>query len=155
MSQYEVVVGNVGTIYSGSSKKEATKRYNSAVKSSKLNSGRDAGESVTLFCDSDICKEHVGPQSYMEEAETWDVHSLDVWGNAKNGYEVNQAYRTGRTVRLPESASKALICELLIYQDELVGKCKDFIIDNDSEQNIYVKDRKGKPLLKLEKQGGY
>lgn len=48
---WQVVVGNIGTVYDGNSQDEAIKTYNEYVAQSKERKGRAAGESVVLFRD--------------------------------------------------------------------------------------------------------
>lgn len=60
---FEVIVGNIGTVYSGNSAKEAASAYNDYVRMSKGNVGRAAGEEVTMFKGGDICREHAGKRS--------------------------------------------------------------------------------------------
>lgn len=69
---YEVVVGNVGTVYRGRSIKKALKTFTDYVEASKSgapdgHAGRASGEDVTLFRDDDIYKEHVGFLSHQED----------------------------------------------------------------------------------------
>lgn len=61
-SLYEVIVGNVGTIYDGGSYREALKRFKTYVEISKSGSGRAGNEDVTLMRDGEIIKEHFGTQ---------------------------------------------------------------------------------------------
>jgi hypothetical protein len=63
MAYYEVIVGNVGTIYSGYSKAEALHRYDTYVEISESCVGRAGGESIVLMVDGDISKEHEGRRS--------------------------------------------------------------------------------------------
>ena len=58
--RYEVIVGNIGTVYDGGSRRLADKNYAEYVQQSKSDYGRAAGESVTLMKDDDIAKEYVG-----------------------------------------------------------------------------------------------
>ncbi len=58
---YEVVVGNIGTVYRGNSLREASRCHSEYVKQSKMSSGRASGEDVTMFCDSEICKSYDAP----------------------------------------------------------------------------------------------
>jgi hypothetical protein len=60
MSQYEVIVGNIGTVYQGSNLKQANERYKEYVKQSKRGLGRAGGESVTMMKGGEIHKEHQG-----------------------------------------------------------------------------------------------
>lgn len=70
---YEVVVGNVGTVYSGGSLKKALAKFRAYVEESRAghpdgSAGRASGEDVTLFRDGDIFKEHVG---FLSREEDW------------------------------------------------------------------------------------
>ena len=58
--RYEVIVGNVGTVYDGFSRSAALTKYSTYVKSSRSGGGRAGGEDVTLMRDGDIVKEHSG-----------------------------------------------------------------------------------------------
>jgi len=60
--KYEVLVGNIGTVYSGGSFKEAQQNYIDYIKKSKANVGKAAGEDVTLLKEGEILKEHAGTQ---------------------------------------------------------------------------------------------
>jgi len=60
--EYRVVVGNVGTVYSGFSRKEAEEAFHSYVEDSEENFGRVAGEDVVLFEDDEIIKEYVAEE---------------------------------------------------------------------------------------------
>lgn len=71
---YEVVVGNVGTVYSGRSVTKAKAEYADYVRLSKAgapdgSAGRASGEDVTLFRDGEIWKEHVGFLSRSEQPQ--------------------------------------------------------------------------------------
>lgn len=57
---YEVVVGNIGNVYSGHNLRDARFHARTYVDQSKSGHGRAAGESVTLFCDGEILDEFVG-----------------------------------------------------------------------------------------------
>jgi hypothetical protein len=59
-TQYEVIVGNIGTVYSGSNGFEATKTYNQYIGQSKAPHGRASGETVTLFKNDEPYKEYIG-----------------------------------------------------------------------------------------------
>lgn len=63
---YQVVVGNVGTVYDGSNKEKALKDFNAYVAISKSGKGRAGGEDVCIIVidgttgNQDILKEHTG-----------------------------------------------------------------------------------------------
>ena len=56
--KYEVIVGNVGTIYQGDNLASARKEYKAYVKISKEGYGRAGNEEVTLFDGGDILEEY-------------------------------------------------------------------------------------------------
>lgn len=58
--QYEVIVGNVGTVYSGTNGFEARKVYGQYKKQSLSGVGRAGGESVVLMWEEEILWECVG-----------------------------------------------------------------------------------------------
>ena len=69
MSDYEVIVGNVGTVYEGDSRYEANKAFNNYRESSRTTKGRAAGESVTMFLDGEPEREHQGYQYIFENSQ--------------------------------------------------------------------------------------
>lgn len=86
---------------------------------------------------------------------TWyEFVSLDVWGNARDGFEVNNAFRTGTTVEIPDEADHKAIVRIL--KDEGILK-KDVRpsrveIDDSTEGVIYVNDaRNGRPEFQFHK----
>ena len=58
MSNYEVIVGNIGSVFSGNSQVGARKMFGEYRELSLLCIGRAAGESVTLMRDGEIDLEH-------------------------------------------------------------------------------------------------
>lgn len=59
-AQYEVVVGNIGTTYSGDTLKDALVTYKEYKSQSEQNYGRAAGEPVTLFKDGEPLYDYAG-----------------------------------------------------------------------------------------------
>ncbi len=59
---FEVVVGNLGTVYRGHSPRKAANAYDKYVKMSENNYGRVGGESVVMLKDGEPCREHAGIQ---------------------------------------------------------------------------------------------
>lgn len=57
---YEVVVGNVGTVYSGPDAQDALSTFNVYVEQSKADQGRAGGEDVTLMRDGEPVREYHG-----------------------------------------------------------------------------------------------
>jgi len=70
MPQYEVIVGNIGTVYSGPSKAEADTHYTEYVSQSETNYGRAGGEDVTMMEDGEPIQEHVGTLSLEADEDT-------------------------------------------------------------------------------------
>jgi hypothetical protein len=60
MPKFEVVVGNIGTVYSGNNYMQAQCEYTAYVKISRKGKGRAAGEPVTLFHNGEIRSEYAG-----------------------------------------------------------------------------------------------
>lgn len=60
VEKYEVIVGNIGVVYSGSSRDEAYHQFHAYVELSVDGVGRAAFEDVTLFLDGEPIKEHHG-----------------------------------------------------------------------------------------------
>lgn len=58
--RYQVVVGNIGTVYSGDDEGQAIKTYEEYVKQSEAGKGRASNEDVTLLCDDAPIREHTG-----------------------------------------------------------------------------------------------
>ena len=54
MAHYEVIVGNVGTVHSGTNQRQAIQVYREYLDMVRLSTGRCAGEDVTLMKDGEI-----------------------------------------------------------------------------------------------------
>jgi hypothetical protein len=57
---YQVLVGNIGTVYTGKDRSEADRLFAVYVEQSQSLRGRAGGEPVTLFEDNEIIREHEG-----------------------------------------------------------------------------------------------
>ncbi len=66
--KFQVVVGNIGTVYSGNNFMQASCSFDRYVKQSKLSSGRASGEDVTLLHNGDIRREYIGSISRNADA---------------------------------------------------------------------------------------
>lgn len=62
-SQYEVVVGNIGTVYSGSNGFKANTVYQSYAGLSRRGIGRAAEEPVNLLRDGEIIRAYCDPEN--------------------------------------------------------------------------------------------
>jgi len=68
-NQYEVVVGNIGTVYSGWSTKDAARTFMEYRVQSKSGYGRASHEPVTLFYDGEIVKEYIHEVKWFPRRE--------------------------------------------------------------------------------------
>ena len=66
--QYEVFVGNIGSVYSGANKRDARFHARTYVDQSKTGYGRASGESVTIMQDGEIIDEYIGSHEQAELA---------------------------------------------------------------------------------------
>ncbi len=80
------------------------------------------------------------------------IQSLDVWGNAKEGYEVNQSFNTNRYVELPEHPDNDDIIKALQKAGEIKKGVRRnlFEVDGESAYTLYI-SYKGRPEMHLER----
>jgi hypothetical protein len=64
--QYEVSVGNIGTVYNGTDRDKAYECFECYVGISERGEGRASGESVAILVDGDIIEEHPGIVDILE-----------------------------------------------------------------------------------------
>jgi hypothetical protein len=65
---FDVIVGNIGLVYSGPNLFEADAAYSAYRRASIDNVGRAAGETVTMLKDSEIVREHIGTSENDDDA---------------------------------------------------------------------------------------
>jgi hypothetical protein len=66
---FDVIVGNIGTVYSGTSKRMAMQEYRAYTRKSKAGLGRAGNEDVTVFFEGDILDEFI--------SLAWRIEKLD------------------------------------------------------------------------------
>lgn len=85
--------------------------------------------------------------------QLWTIWSLDVWGNAKDGFEVNDRCAIDRAFELPLDATDDQIIKALRAANILNPKqrpCR-YEVDGSDETHIDINwASNGKPLLSLE-----
>lgn len=59
-NRYQVICGNIGTVYDGNDMIEANRTYGEYKRQSESGYGRAGGESVTLMDGEEIKYEHIG-----------------------------------------------------------------------------------------------
>ena len=79
----------------------------------------------------------------------FDVRSLDVWGNARDGYEINNSWRAGQVqvysrLRHPSNSDIIKACRENYLRNRL-----RFTID-DSGSEMFTIEHKGRPVLQFE-----
>ena len=74
--------------------------------------------------------------------QIFDIISYDVWGNRHDGYEVNAAYFTGKTVAIDPEASDRAINRALNVKSITWHGDPDFALYGELKRN-------GKPALEL------
>lgn len=94
-----------------------------------------------------ITREYVPPT-------TWNVHSLDVWGNEDDGFEVNNEFKAG-TVELPYGATDEELLKIF-KEDHLEANVtlKSVSFDEQSSEGFFVIENKktGEPLFHVYQQ---
>lgn len=79
--------------------------------------------------------------------EAWTVWSLDVWGNDKEGYEINDRSTIG-SVEIPADATDKQVIKALVDAEYLKPR---FRFDIDGDDTVLYVEYKGRPVLQLEK----
>jgi hypothetical protein len=75
-SNYQVIVGNIGTVYNGHSGKRAVSTFLHYVLESERKIGRAAGEPVTLMRDSEPIREYLGTVTIDDGEESADTFGI-------------------------------------------------------------------------------
>lgn len=88
------------------------------------------------------------------KTEKWEVRSLDVWGNARDGFEVNDSSRVG-SIEIPEGATDRDVLKILRDENYLSTQSSGLVkIDHQSSDESHmdiVERRNGKPVFQLSK----
>ena len=85
--------------------------------------------------------------------EKWEILYLDVWGNAEDGWEVNQTFRSMQ-IEMPEDFTEEGIIPLLKWLDVLEPAYPNEIFEVcwDSESFIEVnRSTDARPLVHIQK----
>lgn len=77
MTNWEVIVGNIGTVYSGTNGFEANTRFQTYVGQSNSEYGRAAGEDVTLMKDGEIHREFEGSNGRLPICDECGGEGID------------------------------------------------------------------------------
>lgn len=75
----------------------------------------------------------------------FNVAELDVWGNAKDGYDVNNVYRTDRYIEVNDTEVETLTEALKKWYS-----LPAFTVDGDKEYTLFLESEdRAEPLLYL------
>ena len=129
--KYEVIVGNIGTVYSGNSKSEAVNTYNGYVDQSVGGRGRAGGEDVTMMADGEPYREHFGGTSYEENPKTGADHPLawDLANFARSKYSrraVHIKAVTDYLIKLRDQGNYNLKSATKAYYYVIEGAAKEY-----------------------------
>lgn len=93
---------------------------------------------------------HLG-STMKKKFRNYEVIGFDVWGNEKDGYEVNDAYHTGDYVTLPLEASDADIIRAVKQAGQVRSnfRTKSFRIDGEPEFALYIEHDRLGPVCEL------
>ena len=86
--------------------------------------------------------------------KTYKIYSLDVWGNNKEGYEVNDLCYSGLTIELPENFTDKQLIKAMKDVGFINTKCqfKSFNIEGEFETlyiNYSTSKIHGRPIAEL------
>ena len=78
----------------------------------------------------------------------FNVEELDVWGNAKDGYNVNNVYRTDRYIDVKDTEVETLTEALNKWYN-----LPAFTVDGDKEYTLFLESEDtAEPLLYLDRE---
>lgn len=103
-------------------------------------------------CHEQACYE---PTIYKKRNKSFikfEVITLDVWGNEKEGYEVNNAFTSGQSFIVPENATDKLILKHVKALGYLNKKTKFSSLVVHGENDLYIDWQKrgnNSPCLQL------
>jgi hypothetical protein len=94
----------------------------------------------------------------QKESWVYDVHPLDVWGNRKEGFEVNDVYPSQGTVTLHEDMTHDEIVRALKREGFIDRHVRTARVGIDGEigYTLYLRDEKlSKPAYELRPRRDY
>lgn len=82
---------------------------------------------------------------------TWKIVSLDVWGNRKDGYEINNATYSGKEIELPAEPTDAQVRLALIHAGYLKKSMRLDRLEFDGDDALIQVSRKsdGYPIVQI------
>jgi|CXWL01.1.fsa_nt_gi hypothetical protein len=86
---------------------------------------------------------------------TWKIITYDVWGNEKDGYEINQSFYSGREVELPAEPEDEQVRAALIEAGYLKksNQLRHLEFDGDGDGFVRVsRKRDSYPIVELQRE---
>ena len=83
---------------------------------------------------------------------TYTVHGLDVWGNAREGFDVNDVYPSRGRVTIPDDTTDAEVVQALKREGFIDSRIRfnSVSVDGESGYSLYIgESRTGKPVYEL------
>jgi len=82
---------------------------------------------------------------------TWKIVSLDVWGNRKDGYEINNATYSGKEIELPAEPTDAQVRLALVHAGYIKKSARLDRLEFDGDDALIQVSRKsdGLPLVQI------
>jgi len=124
---------------------------------------QDEGGDLYYYVSVDVSTQPAGGgiRESTEGNNRWEVIWLDVWGNAEEGFEVNDAHHTGRFVELPPEVAMGIteeeeqqLVDILIAAGELRRdvKAHQIEVEDLGENDIGINDAETRePLFQLQR----
>jgi hypothetical protein len=79
------------------------------------------------------------------------INGLDVWGNADDGFEINDVLGSHGSIEVPDDADDKAIIQALVDAD-IIYKSEFYELDDMSGINLFANlcdSRDGRPILQL------
>jgi len=110
-----------------------------------INHEKEAGEAEWIL------KKYARAEHLKISGKLYGIHSLDVWGNEEDGFEVNEIYSKDQDLEIPTQATNSEIIRILKEEGFINKTAKNENIEiDDSGDEIWINDaRTGEPIYNL------
>lgn len=79
----------------------------------------------------------------------WEILTLDVWGNARDGYDVNNVFSSGQFIELPADFSDADVLKALKAGGFAKPGIRASSVEIDGDDGFLSVDYMGRPEIQL------
>ena len=84
--------------------------------------------------------------------EEYRVYDYELWGNEKDGYTVNNSYRTEEIVELEQNISNSELIQVLKKKGVIKKYSRNSSINLYGDEEVIYIDYKGNPSFELRKE---